>query len=130
MNARFGQHELRLAPKGDGVGIYDFAFESCEIPKGRRPGEARSVAIGAIAGLCGAVLIDLYLAITEPWVAKGVTPLLVMQWDASNALGAAAYRGGWLTAALGTLMHFCVSVIWGVLFVAAALRIRRLKNTR
>lgn len=32
MNARFGQHELRLSPKGSGLGIYDLAFESCEVP--------------------------------------------------------------------------------------------------
>jgi thiol-disulfide isomerase/thioredoxin len=32
MNARFGEYELKLAPKGYGLGIYDFAFESCEIP--------------------------------------------------------------------------------------------------
>ncbi len=38
MNARYGQHEIRLAPKGEGVGFYDFAFESCEIPKGAPPG--------------------------------------------------------------------------------------------
>jgi thiol-disulfide isomerase/thioredoxin len=31
-NAQFGQHTLQLSPKGDGLGIYDFAFESCEIP--------------------------------------------------------------------------------------------------
>jgi thiol-disulfide isomerase/thioredoxin len=30
VNARYGQHELRLEPGGDGVGIYSFAFESCE----------------------------------------------------------------------------------------------------
>jgi thiol-disulfide isomerase/thioredoxin len=33
MNARFGQNTLKLNPKGDGLGIYDFAFESCEVPK-------------------------------------------------------------------------------------------------
>ncbi|MBV9233388.1 MAG: redoxin family protein [Candidatus Eremiobacteraeota bacterium] len=33
MNARFGNHTLELAPTGAGVGVYDFAFESCEIPK-------------------------------------------------------------------------------------------------
>lgn len=33
MNARFGQHDLKLSPKSYGVGIYDFAFESCEIPQ-------------------------------------------------------------------------------------------------
>ncbi|MGC1382092.1 MAG: redoxin family protein, partial [Candidatus Baltobacteraceae bacterium] len=31
-NARFGAHDLQLAPEGYGAGIYDFAFESCEIP--------------------------------------------------------------------------------------------------
>jgi len=81
-------------------------------------------AIAILAGLCGAILIDLYLVITEPFVARGVTPQLVMQWDASNALGTAAYRGGWATAILGTLMHFTVSIVWGTIFVALALRIR------
>ena len=32
MNARYGQRELRLAPKADGLGIYDIAFEACEVP--------------------------------------------------------------------------------------------------
>src|ERR1700722_20169934 len=91
-------------------------------PKARRPGEHPFRGDRGDRRPLGAVLIDLYLAISEPWVAKGVTALLVMQWDASNALGAAAYSGGWATAALGTLMHFCVSIVWGVLFVAAALR--------
>ena len=33
MNSRFGQYTLKLDPKADGLGIYDFAFESCEVPK-------------------------------------------------------------------------------------------------
>jgi thiol-disulfide isomerase/thioredoxin len=39
MNARFGQNTLKLSPKSDGLGFYDFAFESCEVPKtgGRLP---------------------------------------------------------------------------------------------
>jgi thiol-disulfide isomerase/thioredoxin len=36
MNARFGQHVLKLAPQGYGVGIYDVAFESCEVPASTR----------------------------------------------------------------------------------------------
>jgi thiol-disulfide isomerase/thioredoxin len=32
MNAQFGQRELRLVPKSDGLGVYDIAFESCEVP--------------------------------------------------------------------------------------------------
>lgn len=31
-NAKFGQHELRIIPDGYGLGIYDVAFESCEVP--------------------------------------------------------------------------------------------------
>jgi hypothetical protein len=77
-----------------------------------------------ISGLCGAILLDLYLVVTEPLIVRRVTPLLVMQWDASNLLGMAAYRGGWATAAAGTLLHFCVGIVWGALFVLAALRIR------
>ncbi len=34
MNAKFGQHELRLSPEGYGVGVYSFAFEACEAPAG------------------------------------------------------------------------------------------------
>jgi hypothetical protein len=52
-----------------------------------------------------------------------VTPLLVMQWDASNLLGRAAYGGGWASAAFGTLLHFCVSIVWGAIFVFAARRL-------
>jgi thiol-disulfide isomerase/thioredoxin len=31
MNARFGQHELRLMPQRLGLGVYSFDFESCEV---------------------------------------------------------------------------------------------------
>jgi thiol-disulfide isomerase/thioredoxin len=31
MNKHFGTHELRLKPGGGGLGIYDIAFESCEV---------------------------------------------------------------------------------------------------
>jgi hypothetical protein len=89
---------------------------------------ARAVLTAVVAGLCGAILLDLYLVVTEPLVVRRVTPMLVMQWDASNVLGMAAYRGGWLTAAAGTLLHFCVSIVWGALFVLAALRIRWLMD--
>ncbi len=33
MNARFGTHDLKLSPSDAGLGIYDFAFESCEVPQ-------------------------------------------------------------------------------------------------
>jgi thiol-disulfide isomerase/thioredoxin len=36
VNARFGEHNLRVSPQGHGLGIYDFAFESCEVPQSTR----------------------------------------------------------------------------------------------
>jgi hypothetical protein len=42
-------------------------------------GTARGVLTAVVAGLCGAILLDLYLLTTEPLVVRGVTPLLVMQ---------------------------------------------------
>jgi thiol-disulfide isomerase/thioredoxin len=33
MNSHFGQHDLRLSPDRFGLGVYSFAFESCEVPK-------------------------------------------------------------------------------------------------
>jgi hypothetical protein len=88
----------------------------------------RAALTAVVSGLSGAILLDLYLVITEPFVVRRVTPMLVMQWDASNLLGMAAYRGGWATAIAGTLLHFCVSIVWGGLFVLAALRIRWLMD--
>lgn len=32
-NARFGDHTIRLTPNSEGLGVYDFAFESCEVPR-------------------------------------------------------------------------------------------------
>lgn len=49
-------------------------------------GTARAALTAAVAGLCGAILLDLYLVVTEPLVVRHVTPMLVMQWDASNLL--------------------------------------------
>lgn len=35
MNHAFGNHELQLRPQATGLGVYSFAFESCEIPSGK-----------------------------------------------------------------------------------------------
>lgn len=39
MNAAFGQHELKLTPQWYGLGIYSFAFESCEVPSAANAGK-------------------------------------------------------------------------------------------
>jgi uncharacterized membrane protein len=68
-----------------------------------------------LAGVAGAVAIDLYLSISLQLmhVANGIT---LSQWDASNLLGNDAFRGGLSTAAIGFGLHLCVSVAWGIVF--------------
>jgi uncharacterized membrane protein YagU involved in acid resistance len=77
-----------------------------------------------LAGALGCVLIDLYLVVTIAWVLRGATPIQISQWDASNALGVAAFSDGMPAALLGFAMHLCVSLIWAAIFVAVALRFR------
>ena len=36
MNVHFGQHELRLMPQRLGLGVYSFAFETCEVGEEKR----------------------------------------------------------------------------------------------
>lgn len=67
--------------------------------------------------------IDSYLAVTLIWIFHRATFRGMFQWDASNALGDAAYGGGWGTVALGMAMHLVVSTIWATAFVVAATRI-------
>jgi len=71
---------------------------------------------GAIAGL---VAITIYLVV-ERAVANGLPVmqclLQLLQWDASNAYGAAAFSGGWTTASIGLAMDFAVSLAWGIVF--------------
>jgi hypothetical protein len=75
-----------------------------------------------LAGVAGAIAIDLYLSITLPLMHAG-TPLTLSQWDASNFLGDDAYRGGISTAAIGFASHLCVSIAWGFAFTFAASRL-------
>jgi uncharacterized membrane protein YagU involved in acid resistance len=55
---------------------------------------------------------------------RDATPIQISQWDASNALGVAAFSDGMPAALLGFAMHLCVSLIWAAIFVAVALRFR------
>lgn len=74
------------------------------------------------AGISGWLLIDLYLVITHGLIFHDATAMQVSQWDASNALGAAAFDGGIGTALLGLAMHFCVSMLWAAAYAVAALQ--------
>ena len=75
-----------------------------------------------IAGVAGAVAINLYLIVAEVVVLHGASVIAISQWDASNALGAAAFGGGVATALLGFVMHLVVSTAWAAIFMTIAIR--------
>jgi uncharacterized membrane protein YagU involved in acid resistance len=51
---------------------------------------------------------------------RGVTPLRIAQSIASGWLGAAAFRSGYKTAALGVASHFLIALIAAAVFVFAS----------
>src|SRR5688500_7174969 len=57
-------------------------------------------------------------------------PLLgVFQAPAAGVLGLAAFRGGLRTAALGTLLHFVIAVVWALVFAFVYRRWPTLRRT-
>lgn len=82
---------------------------------------------GVVAGIAGAIAIDLYLIVVQSWIMHLFSPIVISQWDASNTLGRAAFDGGIATALLGFGMHLVVSSIWGIV-LALLLRYERLRH--
>ncbi len=47
----------------------------------------------------------------------------VLQSIAGGLLGRTAYQGGWRTAVLGFVLHFCIATIWAAVYYAASLKL-------
>ncbi len=82
---------------------------------------SRFVRAAVAAAIVGLITITVYLvverAIAERLsVVRGLQQLL--QWDASNGYGPAAFEGGWPMALIGLAMDFVVSLAWAVAFTA------------
>ena len=91
------------------------------MPNPNQPSFAKTA---LLAGVTGAVLIDLYLWVTEALLMHRATALILFQWDASNLLGPSAFRAGVSVALFGCLLHLIVSLIWGAIFTLAAFNLR------
>jgi hypothetical protein len=76
-----------------------------------------------LAGIAGAILIDLYLAVTMAWIFHTATVRQLFLWDASNILGRSAFQRGLGTELFGCLLHLIVSLLWGAFFVLVPARI-------
>jgi len=76
---------------------------------------------GAIAGVAGAILIDIYLIVTLVFIAHVASLTSFYQYVASGALGPAAYTNA-ANAYLGFAMHLAVGIAWGIGYAYVAAR--------
>ncbi|HET6976729.1 MAG TPA: hypothetical protein VFI24_10430 [Pyrinomonadaceae bacterium] len=70
---------------------------------------------GLIAGT-----LDICAACLTAWLRGGITPIGVLQFVASGALGPAAFQGGMKSAAIGLALHFLIATIWTIVFYLAS----------
>ncbi|MGH9592783.1 MAG: hypothetical protein ACRD5L_06805 [Bryobacteraceae bacterium] len=70
--------------------------------------------------LCG--VLDISSAIVA-YGMRGVRPIRIFQSVASGWMGAAAFRGGMATAALGALFHFKIAFVAAAVFYLASRKI-------
>ena len=70
---------------------------------------------GLIAGT-----LDICAAFLTAWLRAGVSPIGLLQYVASGALGPAAFQGGTRTALIGLALHFLIATIWTVIFYLAS----------
>lgn len=88
--------------------------------------DLRFARAAVVASLVGGVAVTVYLVASRMLLAH--TPplaglMLVMQWDASNQFGDAAYQGGWPMAGVGWLMDCVVSLAWAFLFALVYMKV-------
>jgi hypothetical protein len=74
------------------------------------------------AGLLAGAL-DITAACVSTWLRAGVGPARVLQSVASGVLGADAYNGGLVSAALGLPLHFVIAVGAAAVYYAASRRL-------
>lgn len=85
-----------------------------------------NLGIAVASGGLAAGALDLIYAFVLAAV-SGATPVQVLHAIASGALGAAAYQGGAVTAAVGGLLHFGITLIAALVyfFIARSARVVR-----
>lgn len=67
--------------------------------------------VGLLAGS-----LDILSAFVQSYLVRGTSPVLVLQYIASGAVGKAAFAGGWHIALLGLLFHFIIAYSFTALF--------------
>jgi hypothetical protein len=84
--------------------------------------QLRAIVLAAVVGDVAITLYLIVVAAVAGHASIGMSLLRLMQWDASNGYGDAAFAGGWAMAGVGQLMDLVVSLVWASIFTALYLR--------
>lgn len=91
------------------------------------PPTSRGLQTIFVAGFIAGVL-DLTAACVYSWLRAGVSPVRVFHSVASGLLGATAFTGGAMTAALGIVLHFFIATSWATVYYLASRKLSFLVN--
>jgi hypothetical protein len=67
--------------------------------------------VGLLAGS-----LDILSAFVQAYLVRGTSPVVVLQYIASAAVGKAAFTGGWEMPLLGLMFHFIIAYSFTALF--------------
>jgi hypothetical protein len=84
---------------------------------------ADAASIRSVPVILGAGIVAGTLDITAAfatWAPKGVSPVRILQSIASGLLGAASFRAGWKSAALGGAFQYLIATTAAAVYFAAA----------
>ena len=74
--------------------------------------------------------LDILAAVTHAYIARGTSPVIVLQYIASGALGGIAFEGGMMTAVVGLLFHYFIATFWTAAYLIAYPRVAILRRIR
>ena len=89
---------------------------------------AKLFAVLRLAGMVG--VLDILAAFGQSYIVRGTSPVIVLQYIASGALGASAFDGGLLTAFCGLFFHFLIATCWTAVYFLTYPHLSILRRSR
>ncbi len=87
-----------------------------------------SLIYGVAVGTVAVALLDATDGVIYFWLTAHLNPIQVLQYIASGAFGAAAYRGGLATAFAGLVFHFIISFAAVTVFASLYTRLHAVRK--
>jgi hypothetical protein len=94
----------------------------------KSPRATTSLFYGIAVGTVAVALLDATDGVVYFWLTAHLNPIQVLQYIASGAFGAVAFRGGLATAFAGLVFHFIISFAAVTIFASLYARLHVVRN--